>query len=109
MDIQRETPMPSRPCQYCLCLQNGAVFADFDLDTDGCIYLVRISFDGYGCCHLDRWSGITRMDAETSRRLIKSIKKNRFNACQAAEILSQYFNDNKAVLWADALEQHNLV
>src|SRR5262249_40994833 len=61
MDIEIQLPMrPTRPCHFCLCLQGGSVFADFDVDPDGRVFAVRVSFDGYGCCaaptHVDRMS-----------------------------------------------------
>jgi hypothetical protein len=49
MEIELWGVMPSRPCRICFSLQGGAVFADFDVDADERLYLVRISFDGYGC------------------------------------------------------------
>lgn len=38
----------SRPCDYCFSLLDGSVFVDFEI-KDALSYLVRISFDGYGC------------------------------------------------------------
>lgn len=52
IQIQLYKPMETRPCCYCLSLQGGAAFSDFNIDIDKCLYLVRISFDGYGCCRI---------------------------------------------------------
>jgi hypothetical protein len=50
MDIALYPPMlPTRPCRFCLSLQGASVFADFDVDADGRVFAVRVSFDGYGC------------------------------------------------------------
>ena len=38
----------TRPCTFTLALCEDSVFADFDVDPDGFISLLRVSFDGYG-------------------------------------------------------------
>lgn len=65
IDIRIAEPIPTRPCHFMLGMQDDCVFADFDIDENGCLYLVRISYDGYGCCSLNQIS-----------KLEKSIKKN---------------------------------
>ncbi|MEQ4617117.1 MAG: hypothetical protein ABN482_03620 [Corticimicrobacter sp.] len=109
MKIQREVPMPSRPCQYCLCLQDGAVFADFNTSAEGGLYLVRISFDGYGCCYPDPAHDVSRMSLRQSRHLIDGIVRDALDTPVVIAILSGYFDENRAVLWSDALERHGLV
>ncbi len=49
--------MKTRACNYCFSLQGGNVFADFNIDNNQCLYLVRISFDGYGCCDVSATKG----------------------------------------------------
>ena len=66
--------MVGRPCRYCLGLQNDSVFADFDLDNAGCVFLVRISFDGYGCCGTAE--EIRPMSLDISNRLIHLVETN---------------------------------
>jgi hypothetical protein len=68
MDIELWDAMPSRPCRVCLSLQGGSVFADFDVDRDGRLYLVRISFDGYDCCRAP--ADVGRMRHEDSSLLL---------------------------------------
>ncbi|MEZ5379680.1 MAG: hypothetical protein R2733_24490 [Acidimicrobiales bacterium] len=58
----------TRPCAYSLALGDVA-FADFSLDDEGRLFVVRISFDGYGCCSPDP-SAIASMDAADSLDLI---------------------------------------
>jgi hypothetical protein len=107
--IRSFEPMPTRPCRYCLALQDDSVFADFDVDQNGCLYLVRISFDGYGCCHPDTKIKLGKIDNKKSERLIKQIEANDFEAPEASQILSEFLNENRGALWEDALKEHGLI
>jgi len=72
MEIEFFPPMlPSRPCRFCLSLQGGSVFSDFDVDPDGRVFAVRVSFDGYGCC--DALAGIGRMSILDSESLLATL------------------------------------
>jgi hypothetical protein len=108
MQITRDTSMtPSRPCKFCLGLQGGSVFADFDIDLDGRVFLVRISFDGYGCCPTG--SNIARLSLSESRIFIESVAANDLDREEIREILSRYFEQNADFMWRDALEEHELI
>lgn len=109
MYIQSCPPMPSRPCKFCLAIQNSSVFLDLDIDQDGCLYLVRISFDGYGCCIPRVKSSIRKIDSEKSRRLIGYINKGELEKPDAAQIISEHLRQNAEFLWADALSHHQLI
>lgn len=101
--------MPTRPCRYCLALQDDSVFADFDVDPDCCLYLVRISFDGYGCCNPNPKIVMGRIKYKESIKLIEQIEKNTFDTSVASNILHEYFRINKAFLWEDALIDYELI
>src|SRR5438552_412459 len=116
--FMREKPIPieiskyvwpalTRPCRFCLCLQGGCVFADFDVDSDGRVYLVRISFDGYGCCTTER--KVLRMSLHDSQTLVKLVDTDDLNRDEVREILYRYFNQNQNVIWQDALLEHQLL
>jgi hypothetical protein len=90
-----------------LALQDDSVFADFDLDPSGCIVLVRISFDGYGCCHTRGQVGL--MNPEDSRNLVDSYERDDANRAEIRGILCRYFRENKDAMWSDALEEHELL
>lgn len=107
MDIRKSEPMQTRPCKYCLALQDDSVFADFDVDKSGCVYLVRISYDGFGCCKPD--SEVTKINQENSSFLIKAIDSNQLRMSEVSEILMGYFHSNKDLLWEDALIEHKLI
>lgn len=99
--------MPARPCSFCLCLQGGSVFADFDADGAGIVWLRRISFDGYGCC--DAGSSVTRMSAADSRLLLQAVCESDFSSARIEEALRSYFRENRKVIWCDALAAHDLL
>ncbi|MFC3913500.1 hypothetical protein ACFOSS_08485 [Pseudaeromonas sharmana] len=107
MDIRRCELMPTRPCNYGLALQDDSVFADFGLSEKGSLYLVRISYDGYGCC--EPKAAITEMDDEKSKLLISAIERNDFQSVEIQEIVSGYFREHKHELWEDALLEHKLI
>ena len=97
----------SRPCRFCLCLQGGSVFADFNIDSDGRVFLVRISFDGYGCCETE--GKVARMPLEESHKLVELVNTDDVNRDEIREILYRYFDQNQNVIWRDALEDHELL
>ena len=108
IEIQKYPPMtPTRPCKYCLALQGGSVFADFDVDGSGCLYLIRISFDGYDCCGID--GDIRKLNNEESRKLIDWIESNNVNHDEMKSILLGFLHDNNDVIWPDALQAHELL
>jgi hypothetical protein len=109
MSITVETfpVMSTRPCSFCLSLQGGSVFADFDTDDADLVSLRRISFDGFGCCRIE--APITRMSSEDSRLLLDSISRGDVGSERVADALRRYFSANRDVIWADALAEHDLL
>lgn len=97
----------TRPCSFCLCLQGGSVFADFNIDSDGRVYVVRISFDSYGCCRTD--GNVTRLPLDESHTLVQLVETDDVNCDEIREILYRYFARNRDVIWQDALEDHELL
>lgn len=100
--------MATRPCSFCLSLQGGSVFADFDVDDRGVVSLCRISFDGYGCCHVEKRA--SEMSSDNSRQLTSALAAATIaNRVSVSDILRRYFRENTAVLWPDALADHKLL
>jgi len=104
--VQTYPVMPARPCSFCLCLQGGSVFADFDTDDGDIISLRRISFDGYGCCEVQ---SMTRMSSADSRLLLDAIAGSELEGAQVEDVLRRYFRASKDVIWSDALAEHDLL
>jgi hypothetical protein len=108
MQIELFLDMPaSRPAYVCLGLQGHSVFVDFDLDSEGRLYLVRISFDGYGCCTAP--AEIGRFSKTDSQTLV-AMRAGRYVPPEQIEpILRAYFQQHRDLLWPDALERHGLL
>ena len=105
--IRKVDDMPaSRPSRYCLALQDDSVFADFDTDERGRVYLLRISFDGFGCCDT---SAASHMSADTSARFVRLLENGGIKTQELASILENYFRENEGVVWKDALKEHGLL
>ena len=108
MEIRKFDSMsPSRSSRYCLSLQDDCVFADFDIDDQGRIFLLRISFDGYGCCETVEFA--RSMSAEDSNEFVTLIETERVNSPKMRAILSRFLTDNSDVIWKDALLEHELI
>lgn len=109
MSIAVETSpvTPTRPCSFCLCLQGGSVFADFDTDAADIVSLRRISFDGYGCCGVGE--SVTKMSSGDSRLLLDAIARRELSTVEVEGVLRRYFRENQNLIWNDALAEHELL
>ena len=103
--VQVFPTVQSRPCRVCLCLQGGSVFADFDVDGEGRVFLRRISFDGYGCCNGEFRS----MTVEDSRQFLDAVDRGELESPEVVAQLRSYFAANSDLIWSDALEDHELL
>ena len=98
--------MPTRPCSFCLCRQEGSVFAAFDVDGEGAVSLRRISFDGFGCCYP---AAAAVMSPGDSRELREAVAGDTVSEPSVAEVLRRFFGQAQEVLWKDALIDHGLL
>lgn len=99
--------MATRPCCFCLCLKDGSVFADFETDESKLISLLRISFDGFGCCSVQ--GKTTKMSLNDSSLLLSAVASKQLDAPFIDDILRRYFRSNLDVIWGDALTDHELL
>jgi len=97
--------MPTRPCRFCLGMQDDGVFADFDADDEGAVFLRRISFDGYGCCSGE----FQKMSVDDSRSLLSAVERGLVETREIETLLRSYFRENAGVIWDDALMTHALL
>ena len=104
--VERYPVMPTRPCSFCLCLQGGSVFADFDTDDADIISLRRISFDGYGCCEVEI---VPRMSSADSRLLLDALGRGELDTVPVHDVLRRFFRASSDVVWRDDLAEHDLV
>jgi hypothetical protein len=92
----------TRPCRFALSLDGGCVFADFDVDAQtGQVFLVRISFDGHGCCRAP--DDVGRMTFDDSSVLLELADGRDVDTTVVDPILRRYFCANEQLLWSDAL------
>ena len=99
--------MASRPCRYSLAVQDDSVFADFDIDSDGRVTLVGISFDGYG--YFGTAGKVSSMPYEVSGRWIDLVEKSNVGSDELSVILSEYFRENSSAISNEALLEHGLI
>ena len=109
IQIRSYPPMPTRPCHLGLALQDDSVFADFDMDEEGCFYLVRISFDGYGCCYPDKTVELVKISSDQSARLINYIERSDLEHPELSAIIQSYLFAARGAIWEDALKHHGLI
>ena len=102
------TSMPdTRRADYHLSYALGSVFLDFDVVSDS-VWLVRISFDGYGCCDVssDPITPLSRADAEEFLELFDT---GIIDQEKMKQIIRKTLQENKKYLWNDALTEYNLI
>lgn len=103
-----KTSMPStRIADYYLGCLDGSVFIDFDLSKDCCIFLKRISFDGYGCCNLNE--KIIPMNKEESQLFIDTYKNDNLDQYIMTKLITDTIEINKEHIWKDALKEYGLI
>jgi len=108
MDISlHHWPASTRPCRFSLSLKSDSVFADFDIDDDGRVYLCRISFDGFGCCSPE--DCIPRLREDESQVLLRAVENGAIDQDPIRRVLFQYFRKVQNHVWHDALRHHGLL
>ena len=102
------TTMPSsRPADYYLGCLHGMVYLDFNNCENGCVRLIRISFDGYGCCQLK--DNAIPMDEEDSIFFKEMIKNGISDKLKFSKIVKKSLYTNKELIWEDALSKYKLI
>ena len=99
----------TRPCTFTLALDEGSVFADFDVDPDGFISLLRVSFDEYGAWRPVEGQSTTTMDVRDAAVLQLARHEGTLNSDEVRALLRRYFHANSATIWRDALAQYGLL
>ncbi|MES1181753.1 MAG: hypothetical protein ABUL44_03065, partial [Flavobacterium sp.] len=61
----------SRKAGFYLGCFDGSVFLDFNQSKENRIYLCRISFDGYGCCDLEKTPRY--LNRESSKKFLELV------------------------------------
>jgi len=98
----------TRPCAFSFALGDVA-FADFGLDDDGCLHILRISFDGYGCCNVDQAEAAPMSLADSTELIAKFGSGKPLGTGQTRSLMRRYFEAHRQVIWEDALIEYGLV
>ncbi len=102
------TEMPDgRKADYSLGCLDSSVFIDFNRSDDNRIYLVRISFDGYGCDELGKV--VNYLNFEDSQRFIEEVQKKKFDQDALTTLVKEIIKINQEHLWSDALKEYGLI
>lgn len=107
LDLFKTTMPKTRPADFYLGCLDGCIFMDFGLTDKGCISLLRISFDGFGCCGLGD-SGVP-MSKEDSELFIKTYKRKELNQEVMTLLVKKTIQANETHIWGEALKRYNLI
>lgn len=99
------TMPPTRPADYYLCYLDGCVFIDFNKNQTQQIQLIRISFDGYGCCNLENAIPMEPDDAKAFKAMMKT---QILDQSLLMTIVKKTIAANKVLIWKDALTRYGL-
>ena len=81
--------------------------ARFNISNDRLISLVRISFDGYGCCNLD--DSAESLNVTDSQEFLIEIEKEILHQETICFLVKKIVKMNKDLIWQDALEEYGLL
>ena len=95
----------TRPCDFVLSTDD-CIFADF-AKHERTVKLVRISFDGYGCCDCTNVNVMDKNDATELLAWVNAASISDQDRCR--KIVARYCTQNKEVIWEDALQQYGLL
>lgn len=102
------TPMPeTRKADYHLGCLDGSIFLDFDKSGENLVSLVRISFDGYGCCNLNEKAKF--LDKQDSDLFIAEMNNENLNQVIITYLVLKAIQNNKDIIWNDALLEYKLI
>lgn len=101
------TEMPaSRPADFCLGYFGGSVFLDFKPVSGDRISLIRVSFDGYGCCDLEDVSA--PLTKESSHLLKRIVQEGLIEQDSLSKIVREAIRLNIEHIWKDAITEYQL-
>ncbi|MBL7835114.1 MAG: hypothetical protein JNK18_14235 [Cyclobacteriaceae bacterium] len=101
-----KTTMPdSRKADFHLGCLEGSVFLDFNVTSEKRIYLIRISFDGYGCCTIEN---IKHLSQQSSADFIEEFAKENLDQERISKIILEVIKMNSDNIWQEALEEYKL-
>ena len=102
-----KTSMPeSRKADYHFSYYDYSVIIDFNKKENNKIYLVRISFDGFGCCEIGSKSiPLNKQESHDFRELMNF---DNFDQKKLNQVIRKSVNLNQNHIWKDALFEYKL-
>jgi hypothetical protein len=97
----------TRKADYCLECLEGSVFLDFNVSDENLVFLVRISFDGYGCCNFEENS--KPLSIEDSKNFIQFINHDELSQNIIVFLVKRAIAINIENIWIDALNEYELL
>jgi hypothetical protein len=97
----------TRIADYCLSYDDDSVFIDFNDCSNEQIRLIRISFDGYGCCNIERTGN--PLDIDKSRVFKEQMAAGITDQELMLSLVKESILLNKEQLWIDALDEYALI
>lgn len=102
-----KTIMPkTRKADYYLGCLDSSVFLDFNVSNENLVFLIRISFDGYGCCDFEENS--KPLSIEDSKIFIQFINHDELFQNIIHSLVKKAIEINKENIWTDALNEYEL-
>ncbi len=96
-----KTTMPkTRPADIYLGCLDCSVFIDYNKTKNNQISVVRISFDGFGCCNLG--NEVELLNQDDSGLFIKEINKEYLNQEAITALVKKSIEKNAKNIWTDA-------
>lgn len=103
-----KTSMPkTREADFYLGCRNGSVFIDFNRTKNNLISLVRISFDGYGCCNLNE--NVQTLNTEDSELFLKQMSIDLMDQNKITSLVKKAIKMNRQQIWTDALHKYDFI
>lgn len=103
-----KTKMPkTRKADYYLGCLVSSVFLDFNVSGENLVFLIRISFDGYGCCNFEENS--KPLSIEDSKIFIQFINHDELFQNIIRSLVKKAIEINKENIWIDALNEYELL
>lgn len=97
----------SRPSSFCFSLFDGSVFVDF-AKKGGLLYLLRISFDGFGCCSIQ--GGSNPLGKEHAKAFLKIVRGGMKDKTELLGLIKTAIRLNRPLLGADEpLQKYRLL
>lgn len=105
----RWTSMPSsRKADYYLAYCDDSVFIDFDDYNSDQIVIIRISFDGYGCCNIPS-DKVLPVSKEHSLLFKMMFNSEEIDQDKLKQIITCTLKMNIELIWEDALNKYELI